>query len=203
MAFRDRPGSDADFLGALAVLPQSEAELREWLLGKFGMHIEKNPGLSFDESGRPQPMVSAVGGNPFPQQDDYTWVYFHLIEEKGEERAADIVSELILSKGGARVLEIVKLEAANEDLFIRADDPELVHLMFDGDGWRTELGEYVIDYFERSRPPDPGAKLEQDLAEDSSLDEDLDEDSDGEDEETLEEAVSSLKGSAPKSRPTT
>lgn len=148
-------------------------------------------------------MVSAVGGNPFPQQDDYAWVYFHLIEEKGEERAADIVSELILSKGGARVLEIVKLEAANEDLFIRADDPELVHLMFDGDGWRTELGEYVIDYFERSRPPDPGAKLEQDLAEDSSLDEDLDEDSDGEDEETLEEAVSSLKGSAPKSRPTT
>ena len=90
------------------------------------MHIERNPGLSLDASGRPQPMVSAVGGNPFPQQDDYAWVYFHLIEEKGEERAADIVSELILSKGGPRVLEIVKLEAANEDLFIRADDPELV-----------------------------------------------------------------------------
>ena len=142
MAFRDRPGSDADFLGALAVLPQSEAELREWLLGKFGMHIEKNPGLSFDESGRPQPMVSAVGGNPFPQQDDYTWVYFHLIEEKGEERAADIVSELILSKGGARVLEIVKLEAANEDLFIRADDPEGRRLA--GVDWSTSCSMAMV-----------------------------------------------------------
>ena len=58
---------------------------------------------------------------------------------------------------------------------------------------QTELGEYVVDYFERSRPPDPGAKLEQDVAEDSSLDEDLEDDSDGEDEETLEETVSSLK----------
>ena len=193
MAFRDRPGSDADFLGALAALPQSEAELRAWLLGKFGMHIERNPGLSLDASGRPQPMVSAVGGNPFPQQDEYTWVYFHLIEEKGEERAADIVSELILGKGGPRVLELVRLDAAHEDLFVRADDPELVHLMFDGDGWRTELGEYVVDYWQRSRPPDPGAKLEQDAAEDSSFDEDLEDDSDDEGEETMEEAVSSLK----------
>ena len=157
------------------------------------MHIEKNPGLSYDEGGRPQPTISPMGAYSFPQQDDYTWVYFHLIEEKGEERAADIVSELILSKGGPRVLEIVELDAAHEDLFIRADDPELVHLMFDGDGWQTELGEYVVDYWQRSRPPDPGAKLEQDVAEDSSLDEDLEDDSDNEGEQTLTEAVSSLK----------
>jgi len=165
----------------------SEAELRDWLLGKFSMHIDKNPGLSLDESGRPQ---QGYGGLQFPQQNDYMWIYHHIIEAKGEERAADIVSELIVSKGGGRVLEIVELYAAHGDLLMRADDPELVHLMFDGDGWQTELGEYVIDYFERSRPPDPGAKLEQDVAEDSSLDEDLEDDSDG---ESLEEAVSSLK----------
>ena len=57
----------------------------------------------------------------------------------------------------------------------------------------TELGEYVVDYWQRSRPPDPGAELEEDEADDGSLDEDLEDDSDDEDGQTLAETVSSLK----------
>jgi hypothetical protein len=58
---RDRPGSDANFTEALAALPQSEADLRAWLLGQYGTHIEKCPGMSFDERGRPQPMLDRWG----------------------------------------------------------------------------------------------------------------------------------------------
>ena len=42
-SYRDRPGSDANFTEALAALPQSEADLRAWLLGQYGTHIEKCP----------------------------------------------------------------------------------------------------------------------------------------------------------------
>ena len=75
-------------------------------------------------------------------------------------------------------MRVITAEATGREVYIRADDPELVHLLFEADlSVATDLGGYGDHYWQRSRPPDPGAKLEQDVAEDSSLDEDLEDDS--------------------------
>jgi Endonuclease NucS C-terminal domain len=190
VAFTDRPGSDADFVGALAALGHPEAELRAWLLGGFGVHIPKRPATPLDTKGVPVPTHDDRGHMHFPHQSDAYWLYFNLVQTKGEARAADIVCELILTKGGARVLEVVKSEADGDDVYVSASDPEIVHLMYEEPGWPNELGEYLSDYWERSRPPDDGARLEIDDEDEDSLDEELEDEE--EDDVSLKDLLRAL-----------
>lgn len=174
-----RPGEDADFPEALAAFPESESEIRAWLLGRFGVHIPARSGPPGDQ------LVRTPAGQEFVlsvRRLDCQWIYHQLVEARGEARAADIVAELILTKGGSRVVELVEAEARGRDVYIRADDPDLVHLLFEDD-WPTELGEYVEHYWSRSRPPDAGARLEPDQPGEADLDEDelTDDEEDGED----------------------
>lgn len=79
---------------------------------------------------------------------------WNLIErDRGEEGAADVVSELVISKGGERVNQLIARSVAGEDLGLRANDSKLARLLFEEEDWvEPEIGGYVVNYFERSRP---------------------------------------------------
>ena len=76
--------------------------------------------------------------------------------DRGEEGAAKAVAQLIISKGGERVLGLIKAEAAGRGIAARADDARLVRLLFDDsleeyfyDQW--ELRSIVCEYYEETQ----------------------------------------------------
>ena len=93
-----------DFVQILAALPDPPAVVRAHLLGAFG--------------------VSVSGDDP------QVW-WTAMWRDRGEEGAAKAVAQLIISKGGKRVLTLIRAEAAGRDITPRADDQRLVRLLFD------------------------------------------------------------------------
>ncbi len=88
--------------------------------------------------------------------DDPREWWNRLTLDRGEEGAAKAVAQLIISKGGERVLGLIKAEAAGQDVVARADDPKLVRLLFDDslegslvDQW--ELRSIVCEYYEQTQ----------------------------------------------------
>ena len=76
--------------------------------------------------------------------------------DRGDEGAAKAVAQLVISKGGRRLVSLVRAEAAGRDVVARADDPKLVRLLFDSsleefldDQW--ELKSIVCDYYEETQ----------------------------------------------------
>ncbi len=117
---------DADFIELLGALPSSPAMTRAHLLGAFEM---------------------LVNGD-----DPREW-WHRLTLDRGEEGAAKAVAQLIISKGGKRVLALIKAEAAGRDAAARADDPKLARLLFDDalegflyDQWA--LKSLICEYYE-------------------------------------------------------
>ncbi len=102
MFFHDVNGED--FIELLGALPHSPAVTRAHLLGEFG--------------------VIAVGDDPGG------W-WNTLVMDRGEEGAAKAVAQLIISKGGTRLVALIRAEAAGRDVVARADDPKLARLLFD------------------------------------------------------------------------
>lgn len=116
-----------DFVELLDAFPGGLAAVRSSLADQFGI---------------------LAGG-----EDAYN-IWMAIEGERGEAGAADVVSELVLSRGGDRVRELVVAASAGRELYLRADDSRLVRLLFEEEDWREpEVGLYVVNYFERSRPP--------------------------------------------------
>lgn len=114
------------FVAVLDAFPEGLATVRASLLKDFGI---------------------LVGNSP-------THEIWNLIErDRGEEGAADVVSELVISKGGERVNQLIARSVAGESLGLRADDSKLARVLFEEEDWvEPEVGEYVVEYFRRSRP---------------------------------------------------
>ena len=121
--------NDADFIDVLRAMPDSPALTRAYLLGGFGVIVDSD--------------------------DPRVW-WDALTLDRGEEGAAKAVAQLIITKGGARVLSLIKAEAAGRDVVARADDSKLARLLFDEsleeflhDQW--ELKSIVCDYFNETQ----------------------------------------------------
>ena len=108
--------NDGDFIQLLGALSSSPAMTRAHLLGAFSVLVTS---------------------------DDPTEWWNRLTLDRGEEGAAKAVAQLIISKGGERVLGLIKAEAAGRDVVARADDPKLVRLLFD-----DSLGDFLYDQLE-------------------------------------------------------
>jgi len=104
-----------DFVQILAALPDPPAVVRAHLLGAFGM---------------------LVSGD-----DPEVW-WNAMWRDRGEEGAAKAVAQLIISKGGKRVLSLIRAEAAGRDITPRADDQRLVRLLFD-----ESLEDFLTDQY--------------------------------------------------------
>lgn len=124
-----------DYMELLENLPDSLPVVHAYLAGKFG--------------------VLAV-------RSDAASLWRAIVEQRGEEGAEDVVSELVITKGGRRVQKLIQAIAEDRDVHIRADDPPIVRQLFDHDGMPTDLGYSVGDYWERSRPGDDDDREDDD-----------------------------------------
>ena len=118
-----------DFVQVLGALPDPPAVIRAYLLGAFSLLV--------------------TGDDP------EVW-WNAMWRDRGEEGAAKAVAQLIISKGGKRVVSLIKAEAGGRDIAARADDPPLVRLLFDEsqdefltDQW--ELKSIICDYYEETQ----------------------------------------------------
>ena len=121
--------NEEDFIQLLGALPHSPAVTRAHLLGAFD--------------------VIVAGDDP------RVW-WNTLLIDRSEEGAAKAVAQLIISKGGKRLVSLIRAEAAGRDVVARADDPKLARLLFDSsleeflvDQW--ELRSIVCDYYEETQ----------------------------------------------------
>ena len=102
-----------DFIELLGALPSPPAMTRAHLRGAFSVIVDSD--------------------------DPRAW-WQALTRDRGEEGAAKAVAQLIISKGGKRVLSLIKAEAAGRDVVARADDSKLARLLFD-----EALEEFLCD----------------------------------------------------------
>ena len=165
---------DRDFIELLGALPSSPATTRAHILGAFG--------------------VLVTGDDPVGWWDALTL-------DRGDEGAAQAVAQLTISKGGKRVLALIRAEAAGRSVTPRADDSKLVRLLFDEamedflyDQWGLQFG--VCDYYK-----DTQVVLEDDDPDLPEPEDDYDGDHLEEDEEDAEEDPSILDLSSGKPRP--
>ena len=105
--------NEVDFIELLGALPHSPAVTRAHLLGAFNV---------------------IVAG------DDPRGWWNTLVMDRGEEGAAKAIAQLIISKGGKRVVSLIRAEAAGRYVVPRADDPKLARLLFD-----SSLEEFLVD----------------------------------------------------------
>ena len=117
--------NDGDFIEVLRAFQYSPATTRAHILGAFGVLI--------------------AGDNPVDWWNALTM-------DRGEEGAAKAVAQLIIAKGGKRVVSLIKAEAAGRGVVPRADDPELARLLFDEslEGFLVEqwvLRDIVCEYY--------------------------------------------------------
>ena len=115
-----------DFIELLRALPSTSAMTRAHIIGAFGV------------------LVSG---------DDPTGWWNALLWDRDEEGAAKAVAQLIISKGGKRVVRLIKAQANGRDVVPRADDPKLARLLFDEslDGFTISdqwvLRDIVCEYY--------------------------------------------------------
>ena len=88
--------------------------------------------------------------------DDPVGWWDALTHDRGEEGAANAVAQLVISKGGKRVLAMIRADAAGRSITPRADDSKLVRLLFDDamedslyDQWGLQYG--VCEYFKETQ----------------------------------------------------
>ena len=101
--------------------------------------------------------------------------------DRDEEGAAKAVAQLITSKGGERVVSLIKAQANGRDVVPRADDRKLARLLFDEslDGFTVseqwELRDIVCEYYAETQvvldedddlPEPEGESLPEDPVED-------------------------------------
>ena len=148
---------DRDFIELLEALPSSPATTRAHILGAFG--------------------VMVTGDDPVGWWDALT-------RDRGKEGAANAVAQLVISKGGKRVLAMIKADAAGQSIAPRADDSKLVRLLFDDameewlyDQWGLQYG--VCEYFKETQVvledddpdlPEPEDDYDRDDLEDDEAD---------------------------------
>jgi len=145
-----------DFIELLEALPSSPAETRAHILGAFG--------------------VLVTGDDPVGWWDALTL-------DRGEEGAANAVAQLVISKGGQRLLALIRADAAGRSITPRADDSKLVRLLFDEamedvlyDQWGLQYG--VCEYFKETQvvleDDDPDLPEPEDEYDPNDLEEDED-----------------------------
>ncbi len=150
-----------DFIELLEALPSSPAATRAHIQGAFG--------------------VLVTGDHPVGWWDALTL-------DRGEEGAANAVAQLVISKGGKRVLALIRADAAGRSIAPRADDSKLVRLLFDDamedvlyDQWRLRYG--VSEYYKETQvvleDDDPDLPEPEDEYDLNDLEEDEEDSEDG------------------------
>jgi hypothetical protein len=88
---------------------------------------------------------------------NYDLMWDRLVDELGEDEAADAVCSLVLSAADSRALELLERVAEGQSISLRATEPSLVELLFDADDELTPVGEVLADRLRRTPSPTPNS----------------------------------------------
>jgi len=86
---------------------------------------------------------------------NYDVMWDRLVDELGEDEAAEAVCSLVLSYADSRAMELLERAARGRSVSLRLNEPSLVELLFDADDELTKLGEVLADRLQRAQSPAP------------------------------------------------
>ncbi len=88
---------------------------------------------------------------------NYDLMWDRLIDELGEDQAAEAVCALVLSSPDSRAIRLLQRAEGGGHVGLRLNEPSLVDLLFETDDELTTVGEALVDRLRqaRSRVPDP------------------------------------------------
>lgn len=152
-----------DFVQVLAALPEPPAVVRAYLLGAFGILVSSDDLQTWWDAMWRRPIRPSL------------------------PVAAKAVAQLIISKGGKRVLSLIRAHANGRDPVVRADDPKLAlaRLLFDDTMEQFLVDQLVLrsivcEYYEETQlVEEEEVWLDEDTPEEVKLPEDEEAGADG------------------------
>src|SRR2546428_10572872 len=86
---------------------------------------------------------------------NYDLMWDRLVDELGEDQAAEAVCSLVLSCTDSRAIQLLRRAAMGRPVGLRLNEPSLVDLLFDRDEELTTMGEALADRTRRVQEPAP------------------------------------------------
>jgi hypothetical protein len=87
---------------------------------------------------------------------NYDLMWDGLVEELGENQAAEVVCSLALSSADSRAIRLLQRAARGRPVGLRLNEPSLVDLLFEADDELTTIGEALADRLRQAQSPVPG-----------------------------------------------
>ncbi|SRR6266568_1599634 len=86
---------------------------------------------------------------------NYELMWDRLVDELGEDQAAEAVRSLVLSSADSRAIRLLQRAAKGRPVSLRLDEPSLVELLFDAAGELTPIGDSLAGRLRHARSPVP------------------------------------------------
>ncbi len=90
-----------------------------------------------------------------PPRTNYDLMWDRLVDELGEDQAAEAVCSLVLSCTDSRAIQLLRRAAMGRPVGLRLNEPSLVDLLFDSDEELTPMGEALAGRTRRVQQPAP------------------------------------------------
>lgn len=84
---------------------------------------------------------------------NYDLMWDRLVDELGEDRAAEAVCALVLSSPDSRAVELLRRAGMGRSLGLRLNEASLVDLLFEADEELTPIGEALVERLRRAQSP--------------------------------------------------
>src|SRR5207249_11305107 len=76
---------------------------------------------------------------------NYDLMWDRLVDELGEDQAAEAVCSLVLSTPDSRALRLLQRAADGRPVDVRVTEPSIIDVLFDSDEELTTIGEALVD----------------------------------------------------------
>src|SRR2546422_11264849 len=84
---------------------------------------------------------------------NYELMWDRLVDELGEDQAADAVCSLVLSSADSRAIRLLHRAVRGRPVGLRLNEPSLVDLLFEADDELTPIGEALADRLRQGKLP--------------------------------------------------
>ena len=88
-----------------------------------------------------------------PPKTSYDLMWDRLVDELGEDQAAEAVCSLVLSSADSRAIRLLQHMMSGRPVGLRFNEPSLVDLVFEADDELTPIGEALVDRLRQAPSP--------------------------------------------------
>src|SRR2546429_2159275 len=88
-----------------------------------------------------------------PPRTNYDLMWDRLVDELGEDQAAEAVCSLILSSADSRAMQLLHRAVRGRPVVLRLNEPSVVDLLFEADDELTPIGEALADRLRQGQSP--------------------------------------------------